>query len=242
MAGMGTFGKEIIGEGLEKLGKTGSKQMSLFDDVADASKKIKNSLGTAPLEGKQGDLFSKKALKRMEKPKKAGTALYEETLSSASEKAGKHTQLSLFDDNPVKEKWSERLGRVTGTGQAGAKEFENLGAATKKVGQNVQADGGWKKMAGHAGAGAMAGGLAGAGINTIRGEDAWEGAKTGATLGALSYGGLNVARASMGRNSIKGLPKAAGEFNQQTGVSKSVRNLHTLAKDSIQSKRANGLK
>ena len=83
-------------------------------------------------------------------------------------------------------------------------------------------DGGWKAIAGKAGVGAIGGGLAGAGINTMTGQDAWEGAKTGATFGALGYGGLHAMRTGVGAKTGESLATGLDRFNTQRGVSKDV--------------------
>lgn len=83
-------------------------------------------------------------------------------------------------------------------------------------------DGGWKAIAGKAGVGAIGGGLAGAGINTMTGQDAWEGAKTGATFGALGYGGLHAMRTGVGAKTGESLATGLDRFNTQHGVSKDV--------------------
>lgn len=126
---------------------------------------------------------------------------------------------------------SSGLFRKGGRDQAG-KEMRNIKSAGISAKDNFNLAGGWKTAAGSAGTGAIAGGLAGAGVNTIRGEDAWEGAKTGAMLGAVGNGGVKSARMGMGASKTQKFGNAFTNFNAETGMTKSVKSLHTLAKDS----------
>ena len=67
-----------------------------------------------------------------------------------------------------------------------ASEMRNLGRTGTELKDNLSLAGGWTTVAGHAGVGAIGGGIAGAGVNVLRGEDAWEGAKNGAMMGAVA--------------------------------------------------------
>lgn len=127
---------------------------------------------------------------------------------------------------------NERLFRGDRAQTTAATSARNLGRVGTEAKDNFNLAGGWKTAAGHAGAGAIAGGVAGAGVNVIRGEDAWEGAKTGAMLGAVGNGGVHSARMGMGASKGQKFGNAFTSFNAETGMTKSVKSLHTLAKDS----------
>ena len=117
------------------------------------------------------------------------------------------------------------------------KEMRNLKAAGVEAKDNIFLAGGWSAMAGHAGVGAIGGGLAGAGVNMVRGEDAWEGAKNGAAMGAIGNGAINGSRMAIGASKGQKFGEAFGTFNRQTGMTKSVKSLSTLAKDSQEANR-----
>lgn len=131
-----------------------------------------------------------------------------------------------------------QASRLKNAGQR-SDEYKKLGAASKQFNQNVIDSGGWKKALGGAGSGAIAGGVAGAGINTIRGEDAWEGARTGATMGAFAGGGIRATRMGTGASANQSVGQSISAFNNQTGVSKSVQNLMQLNKDVAMNRMAN---
>jgi len=111
-----------------------------------------------------------------------------------------------------------------------AGDLRNLGRAGTEARDNINLDGGWKSIAGGAGSGAVAGGLAGAGVNMIRGEDAWEGAKSGAMMGAIGNGAVKGSRTAIGASKGQKFGEAFNSFNAQTNMTKSVKSLHTLAK------------
>lgn len=127
----------------------------------------------------------------------------------------------------------EGLERM-GFSRDAAKEIGNLGTAAKSFGQNINNSGGWKGLAGAAGRGAIGGGLIGAGASAVQGQDVWEGAKQGATMGAAGYGGVTALKRGVGASSYKGIADGASQFNRQAGVSKSVQRLAEMGKDSAQ--------
>ena len=96
--------------------------------------------------------------------------------------------------------------------------------------------GGWKALAGNVGSGAVAGGITGAAVNTLRGEDAWEGAKTGAFYGGIGYGGVQAVRAGVKAEASETMVDAVGRFAKHNNVSKDVRTLMRDAKTHVISK------
>ena len=96
--------------------------------------------------------------------------------------------------------------------------------------------GGWKALAGNVGSGAVAGGISGAALNTLRGEDAWEGAKTGAFYGGMGYGGVQAVRAGVKAGASETMVDAVGRFAKHNNVSKDVRTLMRDAKTHVISK------
>lgn len=70
--------------------------------------------------------------------------------------------------------------------------------------------------------GAIGGGVIGAGVADVQGEDMWDGAKSGAMKGAVAYGGLQVAKTGFGAKAGESAFSAGKRFNQENGVSKSV--------------------
>lgn len=82
---------------------------------------------------------------------------------------------------------------------------------------------GLKKLAGNAGVGAIAGGFTGAGVNMVRGEDAWEGAKKGAVVGAVGYGGIKATRVGTGAAVKEGTLESVRRYGKETGMTKSVK-------------------
>ena len=128
-----------------------------------------------------------------------------------------------------------------GFSREAADELRNIGAAGKNFAANINQSGGWKSLAGQAGRGAIAGGLTGASVGALTGEDPWESAKKGSMLGAAGYGGVTALKRGVGASSTKGLGQSISQFNQNTGVSKSVKRLAELQKDAITSRKANKL-
>ena len=102
--------------------------------------------------------------------------------------------------------------------------------------------GGWKALAGNVGSGAVAGGISGAALNTLRGEDAWEGAKTGAFYGGMGYGGVQAVRAGVRAEAGETMVDAVSRFNKTHGVSKDVRTLMRDAKTHAIAKSVTGNK
>ena len=92
--------------------------------------------------------------------------------------------------------------------------------------------------------GAVAGGLTGAGINTLRGEDAWDGAKSGAFMGAVTMGGIKGVRTATGTTAKQTMGEGASAFNQKTGLTKSVKSIFDnernakIAKDFMKAQQA----
>ena len=93
--------------------------------------------------------------------------------------------------------------------------------------------GGWKALAGNVGSGAIAGGISGAALNTLRGEDAWEGAKTGAFYGGMGYGGVQAVRAGVKAGASETMVDAVGRFGKHNNVSKDVKTLMRDAKTHV---------
>ena len=128
-----------------------------------------------------------------------------------------------------------------GLGPEATKEAKNLFKAGTEFSSNINKSGGLKSLAGQAGRGAIAGGLTGASVGALTGEDPWESAKKGSMLGAAGYGGVTALKRGVGASSTKGLGQSVSRFNQTTGVSKSVKRLAELQKDAITSRAANKL-
>lgn len=130
----------------------------------------------------------------------------------------------------------DRMGHSGGfrgkSAQKAASEYRNLGAISSTVKDNIGLNGGWKSIAGQAGAGAIAGGAAGAGINTIRGEDAWDGAMRGAAMGAIGNATVKGSKMAMGAGKKEKMANAFNSFNAETGMTKSVKSLYSMRKDS----------
>lgn len=118
-----------------------------------------------------------------------------------------------------------KMAKKIGSGARSIGSSENIKKAGQVAGlanSNIGKSGGYKKLLGHAGTGAIAGGLSGAGINTLRGEDAWEGAKTGATLGAIGNAGTKGFKMAAGATggSMKDAYKSFGKQMGQSGKPK----------------------
>ena len=133
-----------------------------------------------------------------------------------------------------------------------SKKIPSSGAAT--AGKSLKATGGlfmnnmktstggWKALAGNVGSGAVAGGMAGAAINTLRGEDTWEGAKTGAFYGGMGYGGVQAVRAGVKAGAGETMVDAVGRFAKHNNVSKDVKTLMRDAKTHAIAKSVTGNK
>lgn len=119
-----------------------------------------------------------------------------------------------------------RAGLATGTGREGIDAAEGISKSGKAFMAGVTGtEGGWKAIAGKAAVGAMAGGVAGASVNTLTGKDPWEGAKNGAIMGGVGYGGLHAVRAGVGAKAGESVGDAMSRFGQANNVSKDVNTL-----------------
>ena len=128
-----------------------------------------------------------------------------------------------------KPRLSERL--FSGRGRESVEAADNLGRSGKAFMKGItEREGGWRAIAGNVGSGAVAGGITGAAVNTLRGEDAWEGAKTGAFYGGIGYGGVQAVRAGVKAEASETMVDAVKRFNKTYGVSKDVRTLMRDAK------------
>lgn len=135
------------------------------------------------------------------------------------------------DEFDLKAHYSGKYEQGTGTAGKAAQAHRNLNRAKTISRENFDLEGGWKTMAGASGVGAIAGGTAGAGLAAITGEDAWEGAKSGALYGAIGNTAVKGSRMAIGAGKGQKFGEAFNAFNSDTQMTKSVKSLHTLSKD-----------
>ena len=130
----------------------------------------------------------------------------------------------------------------------GVKKKSNLGneeyAAAKQLNQagklfnsNFGKSGGWRTLAGKIGTGAVAGGVVGGAVNTMRGEDTWQGVASGATMGGLAMGGVSALRMGTG-NMTDDIVDGMKAFDRKANVSSSVRTLYQGEADRARAKKA----
>lgn len=140
---------------------------------------------------------------------------------SAAQKPSGPTINAGMDDRG----FHDTVARNTKAGYQNSGGLKNVMGAGTTAWSNLTGNKSWQSVAGSAGMGAVAGGLTGAGINTLRGEDAWDGAKSGAFMGAVTMGGIKGVRTATGATAKQTIGEGISSFNQKTGLTPSVKRI-----------------
>ena len=121
----------------------------------------------------------------------------------------------LFQQEQVQRRYDENVSSAK----------TNLSNLFTTSAERLTADGAFRSIGSSVGKSAVAGGLVGGAVNTVRGEDFWEGAGKGAMMGG-AYGGISRGMKIAG-NAPKGasMAQAMSGLNQEHNVSQSVKTL-----------------
>jgi len=100
---------------------------------------------------------------------------------------------------------------------AGMSEEKQLGMMKEDIGTRFKGNGGWGGVGRGAVQGAAIGGLAGGTVESMQGGDFWDGAKSGAMMGATGMAGLRAAKQATGAKTMfRGENNIMNTYNRQT--------------------------
>lgn len=110
--------------------------------------------------------------------------------------------------------------RIRGGGArsgAGMTEEQQLSMMKEDIGTRFRGNGGWGGVGRGAVQGAAIGGLAGGTVESMQGGDFWDGAKSGAMMGATGMAGLRAAKQATGAKTLfRGENSIMNTYNRQT--------------------------